>query len=58
MSPRPHKVHKASFYRGPRLADGWAVWCSAGDLDLTNLTAEQAEVWVAKHQAEHPEVAA
>jgi hypothetical protein len=55
MTGRPHK---ASFYRGPRLADGWAVWCSAGDLDLTNLTAEQAEVWVAKHQAEHPEVAA
>jgi hypothetical protein len=50
-----HKVHCVSLYKGPKLAERYDVWCEAGDLDLTNLTAELAANWVAKHTGEHPD---
>jgi hypothetical protein len=49
---RPHVVHKAEQSRGPSLPPLFAVWCSAGDLDLTGLSAELAARWVAKHEGE------
>lgn len=48
---RPHVVHKGENPR-PGTTATFAVFCEAGDLDLTGLTDEQADVWVQKHQRE------
>lgn len=48
---RPHVVHKAEIPRvGAR--NTFSVWCEAGDLDLSGLTADLAERWVEKHRQE------
>lgn len=48
---RPHVVHKGENWGGGNPTT-FSVWCEAGDLDLTGLTNEQADVWVQKHQRE------
>jgi hypothetical protein len=55
---RRHSVLALWHYGGPKRPEVFTVWCGAGDLELTDLTRQQAEAWLAKHEAEHPEQAA
>jgi hypothetical protein len=49
---RAHVVHKGENWGGGNPTT-FAVWCEAGDLNLSGLTSELAARWVAKHEAEH-----
>lgn len=52
-----HTVHTASYYRGPHLADGWHIWCSAGDLELQATDHDPAQRIADRHRQEHQDAA-
>jgi hypothetical protein len=52
-----HRVHTANYYRGPHIADGWHVWCTAGDLELQATDQAHAQRLADRHHAEHQDAA-